>query len=546
MRALAILRDAEIRMRKLWLTASPLRALSETLLLAGLVIGLSLLAAPHTPTTAIVQVDPALILLSGPVCATWCALRLRPAHRVWWREALVEGSVGIILGILPFTIVVVSVYIFVVDRGYQLQLPTVRVFGVFPLAWFAALLFGAFSLEFVVARMGVRVALLWNHMRRTQLRWSLTHAQLLAAALASLTIFIPISLFTLSFRDLSVYRLVPAAFVFVVLTSLGLLIMLPSSAVVSMFLARYMNRRLETLTNATAALRAGDYSVRVPVTGEDEVAQLQHDFNTMAGELERAMRDLQAERDTVATLLRSRRELVAGVSHDLRTPVATLRGYLESARARWESGAEQLPDMLRRDLSVMERETLALQSLIDDLFTLSRAEVDRLEMHPEATDAVSLARGLVASMAPLAWQRSRIEVVADIGPGIPPVMVDPHRLEQALRNLAQNALRHTPPGGIIAISVSADAGRVLVGVKDTGEGIRPDELPHIWDRFYRGASAIEKGSGGTGLGLALVKELTEAMGGTVTVRSVPGQGSCFTLSLKAAQAAVRQPHTLAG
>jgi len=124
-----------------------------------------------------------------------------------------------------------------------------------------------------------------------------------------------------------------------------------------------------------------------------------------------------------------------------------------------------------------------------------------------------------------------VEVVAEVAPDLPLALVDSNRLNQVLQNLLHNGIRHTPPGGIVAISASADAERVLLQVKDTGEGIAADDLPHIWERFYRSDRARMQSASGSGLGLALVKELTEAMGGSVSVESTPGKGSCFTVAV---------------
>jgi signal transduction histidine kinase len=121
--------------------------------------------------------------------------------------------------------------------------------------------------------------------------------------------------------------------------------------------------------------------------------------------------------------------------------------------------------------------------------------------------------------------------VAELPDDLPAAQADPTRLEQVLANLLRNAVRHTPPGGIVAVMAAAEAGAVRVEVRDTGEGIKPEELPHIWERFYRGRDSRSDADGSAGLGLALVKELTEAMGGTVGVESVVGKGSCFTVRL---------------
>ncbi len=321
------------------------------------------------------------------------------------------------------------------------------------------------------------------------------------------------------------------AFLFGVLvtTAIAIVCVLPPSALFSFFFTRSLTRRIERLTNATSALRSGDYSVRVAVDGQDEIARLQADFNAMAIELERAMHELKTERDNVATLLDARRELIANVSHELRTPVATVRSYMESALLNWE---DQPPPTLKQDIQIMEQQTIRLQSLINDLFTLARAEVGRLEMRCEPTNIELLVKRVTETISPVAWRSSRVEILAEfslVEPPFPQALVDANRLEQILHNLIHNGIRHTPPGGIIVVSVSAEPQKIVLQVKDTGEGIAPEELPRIWERFYRSESS--RAGSGTGLGLAIVKELTEAMGGTVQAESVLGQGSCFTIAL---------------
>jgi signal transduction histidine kinase len=142
-----------------------------------------------------------------------------------------------------------------------------------------------------------------------------------------------------------------------------------------------------------------------------------------------------------------------------------------------------------------------------------------------------LIRRLVEAVASLAWQLGQVQVLAELPDVLPRALVDPARLEQVLSNLLRNAIRHTPPGGIVAVVASEEVERVRIEVRDTGEGISAEDLPHIWERFYRGrdSAAREGAERGAGLGLALVKELTEVMGGTVAVESTPGEGSCFTV-----------------
>jgi signal transduction histidine kinase len=298
---------------------------------------------------------------------------------------------------------------------------------------------------------------------------------------------------------------------------------LVAASVVGYFLSRRLVGRLEQLSQAAETVRAGDLSVRVPLAGNDEVSQLQRSFNMMATDLERTMGDLAAERDRVAGLLEARRQLVAGVSHELRTPVATVRGYLESALQR----DGPLPEAARSDLDIADREISRLQGLIDDLFTLSRAEVGRLDLRPAPTDVGGLVRGQVEIHAPLAWQQRRVEVLAEVPPEGPTAFVDAQRVAQIVSNLLSNAIRHTPPGGLVAASVAQESDTVRIEVRDTGTGIAHEALGRVWERFYRTQD------GGAGLGLALVKELAESMGGSVDVASTPGEGTSFSVCLPA-------------
>src|SRR5690606_33375721 len=180
----------------------------------------------------------------------------------------------------------------------------------------------------------------------------------------------------------------------------------------------------------------GDYAVRVPVTGEDEVAALQADFNSMAADLSQTVEALRAERETVARLLQSQRELVAGVSHELRTPLAVARSYLESLQQRTDLKSAE------RELDIIERELLRLQTIIDDLFTLSRAEVDQLAVRAEPVQVDALVKRVVETYQPLAWQAQRVQIVADVPSSLPTALADEARLEQVLRNLITNGVRH--------------------------------------------------------------------------------------------------------
>ncbi len=308
---------------------------------------------------------------------------------------------------------------------------------------------------------------------------------------------------------------------------------LASASVLAYFLSRGLVARLERLSQATAALRAGDLAVRVPVQGLDEVAELQRGFNEMAADLERTLRELEAERDRVAGMLEARRQLVAGVSHELRTPVATVRGYVESALEREHA----LPAELCADLETMERELARLQALIDQLFMLSRAEVGRLALRLGPVDVGDLARAMVETVAPLAWRQGRVQIVADIAPDLPLAQADADRLAQILSNLLSNARRYTAPGGMVAVLAAAEPEWVRIEVRDTGAGIAPADSEHVFEPYFQAAEGDRASHDGAGLGLALVQELTAAMHGSVEVDSTPGEGSTFSVRLPRAAAA---------
>ena len=540
--------------RPAWvLAAGPRRVLVEA---GGVVFVLMLLLAvlfasvpdPDRRLSAL-TIGPAGV---GMLVGVATALRLRPAggRRRRWSE-LARVGVPLLGTWLGGSLALLGGELLATRLGWVEREAPLDLWWAPALGGFAAVLSAA---AYGLGRGAVLAWPRWDRLRRSRLVWSLTHAQLTVSLSLTLVIAALLTAGTLVVAVSRAWRVAPGeagsiadavvgllatvteqvipAMVVFVLASLviGVLLVLPI-ALVSVVVLPRTTRRLEHLAAATAALRGGDLAARVPVGGEDEVARLQADFNAMAADREWSRSELEAERDAVARLLADRRGLVAAVSHELRTPVATLRGYLDSALGRWDGAP---PPTLRDDLGVMAAETERLGRLIDDLFTLSRAEVGRLPMTLRPTDIGALLRRAAAVVAPLAWDRGRVQVVAEAAPDVPSALADPDRLEQVVRNLIANAVRHTPPGGVVLLSAEAAGNAVLVQVKDTGEGIAADDLPHIWERFYRADSARARDGGGAGLGLALVKEQTEAMGGGVAVESAVAAGSCFSLRLPAA------------
>jgi signal transduction histidine kinase len=522
------------RWKTLWLRTHPIQAVAEALIAQVLALVWAVIVLSTQSESGIGPIYGSIIVaafISGVASLLWAAFRMRLAER-WWQRLPVNLAAAIVLAIVP------TIILMLLMQPVRTGVPIAQIRDTSLRSWTTALALSGYtalwmlvlSLAFLFVRMGISLLIWWNRLRRRSLVWALTNAHLLVVVIGSGALCGFIVLTNVYFTHSIEPQILPVLVFMGILTVIAVLIVLPPSLLFSYIFARRTTRRLRALTTATNTLRAGDYSVRVPVEGGDEVAQLQANFNAMATDLAAAVRDLEAERDTVSHLLDARRELVASVSHELRTPVSTLRGYLESARARWDE-EDTPPASLRHDLGIMEHETRRLQTLIEDLFTLSRAEVSKLELRCVPADVGDEVRRIAETVAPLAWQSGRVEVVAAVTPDLPLALVDSNRLNQVLQNLLHNGIRHTPPGGIVAVSASADAERVLLQVKDTGEGIAADDLPHIWERFYRSDRARMQSASGSGLGLALVKELTEAMGGSVSVESTPGAGSCFTVAV---------------
>jgi two-component system, OmpR family, sensor histidine kinase BaeS len=303
------------------------------------------------------------------------------------------------------------------------------------------------------------------------------------------------------------------------LAAAGLLVALLATGL-GLLLARSISRPLAEMGQAAAHMAKGDYQVRVP-PGQDEVGALAEAFNLMA----EGMGDVE----------RLRRELVANVSHDLRTPLTVIRGYLEGLR----SG--QIADRRSAEMAfeAMHSEVVRLLGLVEDLRQVASldAEVRGLERQPVTVDA--LATTALGRIEPLAVAKG-VRLTNQVPSDLAPVLADPSRLGQALYNLLENGVRHTPAGGQVTISAGRTPGRdggaeqLWLAVSDNGEGIAAEHLPHVFERFYRADSArSSQREGGSGLGLTIAKGIVEAHGGWLTAESegVPGRGSTFTIRL---------------
>jgi two-component system sensor histidine kinase BaeS len=276
--------------------------------------------------------------------------------------------------------------------------------------------------------------------------------------------------------------------------------------VLGAFLARTLTRPIRELTTATQVIAQGDLGVQVEVRSKDELGNLASSFNTMSSDLAKS------------NLIR--RQMTADIAHDLRTPLSVILGYTEALADQKLVGTTEIYE-------VMHHEAGHLQHLIDDLRTLSLADAGELSLNMQPVSPVVQLNHTAAALRPRAKQKN-IEITVFVAENLPLVRVDPERLAQVLGNLVNNALRYTPAGGTIELSASSDDQYVYLRVRDTGVGIDPDELPNVFNRFYRGNKSRQQ-NGETGLGLAIARSLVEVQGGVISVQSQLGQGTIFTI-----------------
>ncbi len=331
-------------------------------------------------------------------------------------------------------------------------------------------------------------------------------------------------------------QLVGVLVVGVTAATLALLIVavIPTFAIstgVSYVFARGITRRLVAVSRAATALADGDLSQRAPLTARNEIGRLAEDFNRMADHMEATMTELRQARAQAESALRAREELVAGVSHELRTPIAVVRAHLESLHMRAGAEAGRPIPVSEDTLEALRHEMERLTDMVDDLFSLARAGAGALPLRVEPIDVASLVREQGELLRPLVRQHGAITLSVEVGPGLPPALADGDRLRQILANLVRNAARHTPEGGIIALAAGVEDRWVVITVADTGEGIAPEHLPRIFEPFYRADPARSRAAGGAGLGLSIVSEFVQLMGGHVAAESTLGEGSSFRVYL---------------
>ena len=347
----------------------------------------------------------------------------------------------------------------------------------------------------------------WVNLSPT-LRWTLLSGYVLASILTFFNVWFSAQLMFASQHDL--------------LLAIVLLVFAGGIAMIlGYFLSSTITDRINQLKGAAQKVAQGDLKTRVPVSGKDEVSALASAFNQMAEQLQVAD---QKQRD----LESMRRDLIAWVGHDLQTPLASMRAILEAL----SDGVVDEPEMVKRYLLTAQRDVMSLSALIDDLFQMSQLDAGGFPLNRAESSLSDLVSDTLESFSQIAKQQE-ITLEGQVETDVDPVLMDTQAIGRVLNNLISNALRHTPANGRVSVWVRRSTSGVDVTVSDTGEGIRAQDIPHIFESFYRGdaSRSRNRGTSGAGLGLAIARGIVQAHGGEIQVQSEPGKGTQFTFHL---------------
>jgi signal transduction histidine kinase len=289
------------------------------------------------------------------------------------------------------------------------------------------------------------------------------------------------------------------------------------SILFGILISRWLTRPLDVLAEAAHDVGEGNLERRVPPSGSQETVLVAESFNRMVAQLQRAEK--------------LRRDLVADVAHELRTPISALQANLYAI-------LDDAYPMTKTEIAGLYEQTRVLSRLVDDLHELTLAEAHRLPMNFALAHLDVVIEDIVSPFYVVAESKD-ITFTLNVATGLPTVLVDRQRLSQVMHNLLSNALRHTPEAGTISVTVAMEGAAVSIAVHDSGSGISPEHLPHVFERFYRDDFARSREAGGAGLGLAIARAIAEAHHGTLTVASEGvGKGATFTLRLPVTHNAV--------
>jgi len=300
-------------------------------------------------------------------------------------------------------------------------------------------------------------------------------------------------------------------------------VILATAAVSGVLAMLWLSRRLHVLSRGVGSYAAGNLAFRVPARSGDEIGRLGRDFNTMAERLARLIEELQNKE-------RFQRQLIANISHDLRTPMASLRGYIETLALR---GKDMAPEQTREYLAIVTSNLDHLDRLIDHLLQLSRLDAGQARFQMEDFPLPELLDGVIDRCTPVAEAKDvalRIEAPDDL----PLVHADPLQIAQVLQNLVDNGVKFNRTGGEVVVVLRRHAGGVQVVVRDDGPGIPPEVMPHVFDRFYAGDESRSRKGECNGLGLSISKMIVGEHGAELTVESEVGRGAAFSFVLPAA------------
>lgn len=292
-----------------------------------------------------------------------------------------------------------------------------------------------------------------------------------------------------------------------------------ASAGASLFVSHRIVEPIQRMMETSRRIAEGRYHDRVRVRDDYEIRDLAESLNSMAATLERTEQQ--------------RQELIGNVAHELRTPLTTIKGYMEAL-------IDGIMPADATTFSLVREEADRLSRLVQDLQDLSRLEESGVALHVRPALVSDIVSGVVRKMRPQ-FEAKGVSLNAMAPPSLARVPADVDRMQQVLLNLTANALQYTPPGGSVCIEAVAQGATVAISVVDTGIGIAPEHLPHIFTRFYRVDKSRSRAAGGTGIGLTIARRLTEAHGGSISVESTAGQGSRFTVTLPTVPDAILAP-----
>jgi signal transduction histidine kinase len=357
--------------------------------------------------------------------------------------------------------------------------------------------------SFLLSFAGYRLR--WMH-RSASVRWTLLGGYALSSGLTFLNVWLTARLMFASQHDLQ-------------LATILLLFAGGIAMAFGYFFSGALTDRIRIMDHAAREIAAGNLQTSIPVEGRDEISELSQAFNEMTTRLQEAA-DRQKETETL------RRDLIAWVSHDLQTPLASIRLILEALA----DGVVEEPETVERYLRTAQREIGALSRLIDDLFQMAQLDAGGLVLERSLNSFSDLVSDTLESFSTLA-NRQQVHLEGSVASGLDSVWMDAEKIGRVLNNLVGNALRHTSAGGSVNVRVTSCPEGVLTEVVDTGEGIQPEDLPWVFDRFYRSEKSRSRETGGAGLGLAIARGIIDAHGGRIWAESEPGISTRFAFTL---------------